>query len=447
MVRADVSDNISFYRSVFRDYRHIFAVWNLYDIWGDDISAKLMHSKLTTMNRKETITFIGWGMSGLFAILGLIVLNKRANAQQATAEAQKMTAEAQMQSAEVQKETAEAQIQSNKFAEQRYVDEKYEDAIQNLGHKHAGVRIAAYYSLHRLAKTYKNLREVIFTQLCTHLRDITTAPDYAGKTKPTEGVQTLLDILFKSEDSKIIFRGLKANLQRVHLIGADLRGAHMPQTDFSNACLINADMRFARLHKSYFSHTKMQNAILVCAEMPLATFYATKLIGAHLFNANFQQSYMIDVAFYGAGMGYSHQFSSCGTQMQNAGLHLVPTQCNIAYLGGVYDNWSGDFCSTITARIGKPGIIEDIIFFGDENRMLASAINDTVKFLAEFVNEKSAQEYKKDMREHIGKNSRSISGNDWQKSNFIVTPYTKEQADEWIAEYKEAMGDISDNQK
>ena len=416
-----------------------FAVWNLYDIWGDDTSAKLMHSKLTTMNRKETITFIGWGMSGLFAILGLIVLNKRANAQQATAEAQKMTAEAQMQSAEVQ-------IQNNEFAKQQYVDEKYEDAIQNLGHKHAGVRIAAYYSLHRLAKTYKNLREGIFTQLCTHLRDITTAPDYAGKTKPTEGVQTLLDILFKSEDSKIIFRGLKANLQRVRLPRADLVAAFLPNTNFRGADLRGADFTLANLRLADFANTKMHGALLRSAQAQRINLYAAQLLGANFDKAQMQLASLEIADARGTNWSVTELQAADlsrtdlrGAMFQHA--RLQDADLFAANLGGAFDCWaSGNFKINIKNHIGRPGDLSTCIRRGN---MHSDDVEKTAKILPDAL----ADYFRDRMQKHSGHVEYGLTQEEINDQDIHIDPYSQEQADEWIAEYKEAMGDISDNQK
>ena len=69
----------------------------------------------------------------------------------------------------------------------------------------------------------KDLPKIIFDILCSHLRQETSTDEYKEKAKerPTENIQSLLDILFKSE-FKSIFDGFEVYLSRTHLLNADL---------------------------------------------------------------------------------------------------------------------------------------------------------------------------------------------------------------------------------
>ena len=363
--------------------------------------------------KQPTLKFIGWLISGCIALIATILINRRADAQA---------------------EAAKAQVDSNELTRQRQSEELFNWAASHLVNDRAEARIVAFYELHSLARGVEHLRKRVLEVLCAHLRQITTAPDYAGIGKPTEEVQTLLDLLFKSDEC--IFQGLEANLQRVNLVGANMVSAHMPSTDFASACLIGTNMSLAKLHNCNFINAKMHGVNLLGAKLPLARFVGTKLYGSILHNANFQSAYFMNTDLRGSCCGRAGLFGELGTQMQGIGFGLIPIDNNVAYMGGVSgDTWES-FQSVIEKHVEKEGRIRDIIFDGHAKNiknLFKIDVEKTNKFLKENVSPERAQGYM-DIMEHY------MQEYEADKPNLDISPYTKEEAKEWIEEYNQAMG-------
>ncbi len=374
--------------------------------------------ELSDTPKPETLKFVGWIIGGILAVIGVIAVNRRADAQT---------------------KIAEEQAENNKLIGEGHIEERFKAAIEHLGHDAPRMRIVAYYEFYQLAQAHPNLRKIIFYMFCAHLREITNAKDYEGKGKPTEGVQTLLNLLFKPED-KSVFQRLRADLRRVNLAGADLVGAHMPNTDFTNACLIGANMRYADLHASNFTCAKMHGSALQDAKMPLAQLVYTALNGSNISNANLQCATMVCADFRG---------SRCeNTQMHINKLYMLPPESERAYMGGVFgrDAYDG-FLSVIRRQIGARGNIRTIHFVGGRLGLFEDQIRRTMGFLREYVDEKSAQKYwdmmEKEMKIVI---PRTMNAEEMAYSHTDLNPYTPEDAEKWISEYNEAMGKNSDKE-
>ena len=378
--------------------------------------------------KQPTLKFIGWLISGCIALIATILINRRANAQIKSSEAQVISSDAQMKS-------SEAQITSNELTRQRQSKELFNRAAGHLGNDRAEARIVAFYELHSLARAEEDLRERVFEVLCAHLRQITTAPDYAGIGKPTEEVQTLLDLLFGSDEP--IFQRLKANLRRVNLVGAHMVSAHMPNTDFTDACLIGANMSLAKLHNCNFCTTKMHGANLTGAELLLSKFTGTKLYGSQLYSANFQLANFLSTDFRGSCCGHGIALHPFRTQMQGLSM-FVPLGNQEAYMGGVSNDEYEGFQSVIEKHIGKKGCTQEIMFGGCEKSMEHAFKKDVechVKFLEKNVSSECTQKYLKSMG-HYMKASETSN----MRPNIDISPYTKAVADGWIKEYNQAMG-------
>lgn len=357
---------------------------------------------LDAKNKNEALKFIGIGMGGLLAAIGAIAVNRR----------------------------ADAQVKNNKLVEKGHIQDRFKAATEHLGHRRAGMRIAAYYEFYQLAQDNKNLRKNIFDMLCAHLRQITNSSDYKGIGKPTEGVQTLLDLLFKSED-KSIFQGLKADLRRVNLAGADLVGAHMPNTDFTNACLIGANMRLADLHASRFIGTEMYGAALQDAKIPFGLFIYTKLNGSNISSANFQGSRMVCADFRGA---------CCDNVYMQLGFNILPPGNPKACMGGVFCNEIYDgYVSVIRRHVGIQGNVGEIHFYDDCHGLFKFQIKENSNFIRKYVGEKEASKYDKYMEIHEDNRPHDI------KHGIVLDAYTEKDADKWIKEYQKAMGKKNEN--
>ncbi len=219
----------------------------------------------------ELIKFVGWGISGLIAIFGVIGLLQR----------------------------AAALDKQNETTEKGHVQERFKAATEHLGNRQASVRIAAFYEFYRLAKikSEPDLREHIFYILCAHLRQTTKHKNYKPEKsvlkngdkeiKPTEEVQNLLNILFKPrKKDEFLFGGLEANLEETNLQGANLRNAKLQKINLRKTNLQNAHLSGADLQEA-----KMWLTDLQCAFMEETNLQKTQMIGADLRGAHLRVDY------------------------------------------------------------------------------------------------------------------------------------------------------------
>ncbi len=209
----------------------------------------------------EFIKLIGWGMSGLLAILGVMGLFQR----------------------------AAALDKQNEMTEKGHIHERFKAAIEHLGTKRVSVRIAAFYEFYRLAEIESDLKEPIFDILCAHLRKSTKDKNYQKKKEEPDitehkkiEIQSLLDILFKEHKDKLIFDGLVANLE----------GANLQDANLQNAKLQNANLQYVNLQNAKLFGANLQNASLIKADLRRAIMEAyddmenPHVITVNLHNAN-----------------------------------------------------------------------------------------------------------------------------------------------------------------
>ncbi len=181
--------------------------------------------------KPELLNFMGWGIGGLVAILGVMGLFQRATALD----------------------------KQNEVTGKGHIYERFKAAIEHLGDARVSIRISAFYEFYGLIEIEADLKEPIFNILCAHLRKSTNdknyqieiknrddADDYIGEHKKIE-VQILLDILFKEHKDKLIFDGLVANLEGADLPGVNLQNAKLQNAKLQNAKLQNAKLQNANL--------------------------------------------------------------------------------------------------------------------------------------------------------------------------------------------------------
>ncbi len=263
--------------------------------------------------KQETLKFIGWGMGGLLIIFGLIIAHRRTEANMKSADAASASAGAAVASVEaavantrMQEKLLEQQTQNAMDAEKNRMQSHIQTVSAGLGADNSLSRMTSFAQLYDLAQdnSDKNLRRSILNKLCAHLRQITTATNYEGKDKPTEEVQTLLDLLFKPED-KSIFQGLRANLQRVYLVGADLECAYMQKGNFREANLENVKFFGAELNNAEFHKTTLKNTNFPHAILNGAKFSHALLDTVDFENAKLRGGSFWFVEFIGGNFAYA----------------------------------------------------------------------------------------------------------------------------------------------
>ncbi len=235
----------------------------------------------------EVIKLIGWGMSGIAVVWSIFGLLHR----------------------------AAALDKQNAISEKGQVQERFKAAIGHLDSERILVRIASFYEFYRLAKieSEPDLKKNIFDILCAHLRQTTKYKDYkpeervledgSKEIKPTEEVQSLLNILFKPDNKdNFIFAGLVTNLEEVYLPGANLQGADLQNAYLYRADLQNAFLYRAHLQKAVLCLTDLRNTTMDEANLQGADLTAAKLQGANLKRADLQEAYLYDAHLQGADL-------------------------------------------------------------------------------------------------------------------------------------------------
>ncbi len=235
---------------------------------------------LGTENKKETIQFIGFGISGLIGFIAVISLTRRSNALD----------------------------EQNKLVEKGHAQDRFKLAIDHLGNiNNQTIRIASFYELYNLACDNENLRQDILEVLCAHLRKTTRTKIYQNseaKDEPTEEMQSLLDVLFKKQKNTLGY--LSANLQKIYLVGANLDNAHLENANLSEARLENAILSEAHLENANLSKAHLENANLSEAHLENALLSEAHLENANLSKAHLENANLSEAHLENANLSKAH---------------------------------------------------------------------------------------------------------------------------------------------
>jgi len=336
-------------------------------------------------------------MGGILVVLQFLIANRRADATEKTTKAQvKATQE---------------QAKANEHTEKGQRQERLKNAIEHLGNDKASVRLGGAYELFHLAEETKEWRQTILDILCAYIRQTTGEGEYqeSNSSKPSREVQNLLTMLFVQKHE--VFRELRIDLQGSWLNGADLQGAHL-----DNAVLNGVNLRGAILWEAYLRGTDFIEAFLN---------------GAGFGDANLQGSLLLGAKLYGATL--------CGAQLQGAvltGAHLQGAYLNNAQLRGIRRSGEIDllafprqtFAERMRASVDQMSDLSEVIFSG---RLFPEDIDSIV----EGFSEEDAQRMRERLQLCVGE---PLSHEPLQGSGAVIRAYTKEEAEQWIAEYRTA---------
>ena len=421
---------------------------------------------LTTKNK--ILTFLGIGMGGILVALQALMSYRRAKAMEETAKAQARA--------------TEEQARANENTEQGQRQERLKNAIEHLGHEKDSVRLGGAYELFHLAKDakegVKELHQTVLDILCAHIRQTTGENEYreAHKSKPSEEVQSMLRLLFVQEHE--VFKGLRIELQGSYLNGVDLRkarlqkailaGAYLKKAKLDRAHLQRANLVEAHLEESSFSEAGLQGATLTEACLREADLVQTHLQGAYLQKVHLQKAILHDAHLQGTDLREAHlqeaNFNSAHLQgaifyqahLQRAVLvqaHLEGAILHDAHLQGTYlrgaqlheaevagarlqGAGSGErpfikmlFENRIRNQIGKETDLSRVVYAGGLTK-------EDVDSFTEGLSDKSLRWR---LEPHIGiPESNGLP----EDSGAVTGAYTKEDAEEWIAEYEKAMSEV-----
>ena len=393
--------------------------------------------------KNETLTFLGLSMGGVLLALQAVIANIRAKAMETA---------------------AKEQAKANVYTEQGQRQERLKNAIEHLGDEKVSVRLGGAYELFHLAHDTeeKNQRQSILDILCAHIRQTTGDKKYQEdpkyKSKPSEEVQSLLTLLFVQDHD--VFKGLHIDLQESWLNGANLRMAKLEKANLSRAYLqyaiLNeanlqgANLEFAYLQNAHFTRARMQEACLlfahlqgacIVAQMQGTVLHSAGLQGALLGQAYLQGSDLTWAEMQGADLGEAHME---GADLRNAhleGAFIGKTNLQAANLDEA--NLRGATC---LERENLTQFVEHITKFIDEQSDLSGVVfagGLTQKSLATLLagfSDNAATKLRTKLVPHVGK---SVNHQVPENTGAITGSYTKKEAEQWIAEYNEAMGESS----
>ena len=300
-------------------------------------------------------------------------------------------AKAMEDAAKAQAKAMELQAKANENTEKGQRQERLKNAIEHLGHDSISIRMGGAYELFHLAQDTKELRQTVLDILCAHIRQTTSDKKYQEdqKSKPSEEIQSLLTLLFVQEHD--VFKGHHINLRESWLNGANLNNARLKGARFDGAHLIGTKLGSASLQGSVLFDTQLQAAAL----------YVAELQGACL----------------------------CGAELQGAPLDGAKMQ-GVTSLPSI----SSSIVKRVRDGVGRDSQFETVIFEGGFTQ-------DKLDALIEDQPEEVAEELRRRLTRHIGQpRSYTLPEN----SSVITGSYTSEEAEQWIAEYKEAVSEVQD---
>ena len=359
----------------------------------------------------EALKFLGISMGGILIALQALMSYKRAKAMEKTAKSQ-----------------ADAVLKT----EQGQRQDRLKNAIEHLGHKSDSVRLGGAYELFHLAEDTEDLRQTVFDILCAHIRRTTGEEKYreTHKSKPSEEVQSLLTLLFVQEHE--VFKGLHINLQGIWLNGADLKGARLEEAVLTAAHLQETELSQAHLQGAKLEKAHLQGASLNQAYLQGAFLLRTRLQGASLFMAGLQGTFIGETCLQGTDLSEAH--------LQGAYLNTPYLQDAIFFNTDMRGACCKEplflpFAQRMRGAIGEETDLSTAIFSGGLSQ---KNVDDLVK---DFLSDEKAEELRRDLEYHIGQPQNfELPGH-----NVITGSYTEEEAEQWIAEYEEAIPEVPRN--
>ena len=323
-------------------------------------------------------------------------------------------------------ETAKAQARANQNTENGLRQERLKNAIEHLGFDSDSVRLGGAYELFHLSEDTKDLRQTVLDILCAHIRWTTGEIEYREKhrSKPSEEIQSLLTLLFVQEHK--VFKGLPTNLQGSWLNGAKLSGARLQSADLAKTYLQGASLHDADLHGVFLTDAQLHGAYLVGARLHGAYLYRTQLPEANLGRAQLPGADLFDVQLQGANLAMVELQGAILINAQLQEAHLLDTQvCGV----GCEEDLSDTFAERMMQLAGKESGLSRTIFAGGLTR---EDVDSSVKGLSD----EEANRLREKLEPHIEKPPSNQLPED---SDALIGTYTAEEAEQWIAEYEEAV--------
>ena len=318
----------------------------------------------------------------------------------------------------------------NQNAEQGLRQERLKNAIEHLGNLSDAVSLGGAYELFHLAEDNQELRRTAFDILCAHIRRRTRNEAYRGEywSEPSEEIQSLLILLFVQKHE--VFKSLRIDLQKSWLNGADLAGARLKNVVLNNAHLQGANLEKAQLQKARLREAHLQGAWLREAHLQGARLGEAHLQGAWLGEAHLQRAWLQEAHLQGAWLQEAHLQGAWlgGTNLQEAYLVKANLQGVVSSDGELLY----EFAERMRKGIDRQSDLSNVVFAGG----LTKEKVDTI--VKSWMKEKVGQ-FRTKLQRHIDKPANHKLP---ENSGAITGAYTKEEAERWIAEYKEAISEV-----
>ncbi|WP_321479776.1 pentapeptide repeat-containing protein [uncultured Bacteroides sp.] len=199
----------------------------------------------------------------------------------------------------------EKQAQQIELQSKSQRDSRFSKGVELLGNANESARTGAAYSLFFLAQDYpEEFAKPVFEILCSHVRSITNTEEYRknNNERPSNEIQSILDLLFTNDQSKLIFNGLRANLAYSCLIGANLARANLSEADLFEANLSKANLAKADLSKAYLSEASLLGVYLGYSYLIGANLLGANLLGAGLAKADLAGADLAGANLLGANL-------------------------------------------------------------------------------------------------------------------------------------------------
>jgi len=196
---------------------------------------------------------------------------------------------------------------------------RFSSGVELLGNQNESARIGGAYNLYFLASENPEYVEPVCEILCAHLRTITGKKEYREKydEKSSNEIQTILDLLFKEKNGKLIFDKCKKNLRGVYFNGINLREATLSHVDFRVETILN-DVDFADATLSHvdfawgdntlsnvaffdatLSHVRFRQVSLNSVYFSEATLSGVEFSGVEFSSVSFYKSTLSEIKFWG----------------------------------------------------------------------------------------------------------------------------------------------------
>ncbi|MFZ4546539.1 MAG: pentapeptide repeat-containing protein [Bacteroidales bacterium] len=282
----------------------------------------------------DTLKFLSVIIGGYLLIWQIVLTNRRTKAAE---------------------KTADAAMENIRIIENGQIQERFKNAIDQLGHEKTAVILGAIYTLHHIAKVSLELRKSIFDILCTYIRDITSEEGYKTNKFPDIKVQSILNLLFINLNERETYIQYNADLHDANLDGALFVNASMVGANLRNASLLNAnlseaDLSFSDLYNADLSEANLTKAIFIEAKLIETALMMSNLQGADLSGADLNLSNISNADLNGACLR--------DTNLRDADLSF--TDLSDVYVGS--SNWIDEiwFCSGVDIIRDKYFVAQEI---------------------------------------------------------------------------------------